>query len=86
MSSTAVVAGNDVTMRNEINSWLANEFGTAAQNLANHVMYCLPPGTMSGIAYAGVNSWYSVYSDNWYVFVLLLLFVVVYVCRVLLGG
>eukprot|EP00957_Ditylum_brightwellii_P196488 14971448-Ditylum_brightwellii.AAC.1 len=33
--------------------------------LANHVMYCLPPGTMSGIAYAYINSWNSVYSDNW---------------------
>ena len=52
-------------MFTEINTFLSNEFGTAAQTLADHVMYCLPPGTMGGIAYAGVYSWYSVYSDNW---------------------
>jgi hypothetical protein len=28
-------------------------------------MYCLPPGTMSGIAYAFINSWMSVYSNEW---------------------
>ena len=28
-------------------------------------MYCLPPGTLSGIAYAFINSWMSVYSNEW---------------------
>jgi hypothetical protein len=28
-------------------------------------MYCLPPGAMNGIAYAFVNSWMSVYSNQW---------------------
>jgi hypothetical protein len=35
------------------------EFGVSNPSaLANHVMYCLPTGTMSGIAYAYINSWY----------------------------
>ena len=33
--------------------------------IADHVMYCLPPETMSGIAYAYKNSWNSVYSNQW---------------------
>merc|ERR1711971_566717 len=33
--------------------------------IADHVMYCLPPSTMGGIAYAYINSWLSVYSDQW---------------------
>ena len=69
MSTTPVSTGNDGAMRNDINNFLSSEFGVAASNLADHVMYCLPPGTMSGIAYAGVYSWYSVYSDNWYVYI-----------------
>lgn len=31
----------------------------------DYVMYCLPPGTNMGIAYAFANSWLSVYSDEW---------------------
>lgn len=33
--------------------------------IADHVMYCLPPETMGGIAYAYINSWNSVYSNQW---------------------
>lgn len=33
---------------------------------ADHVMYCLPPGTTGGwIAYAYTNHWLSVYNDKW---------------------
>lgn len=28
-------------------------------------MYCLPPNSMSGIAYAYMNSWMSVYANDW---------------------
>jgi hypothetical protein len=28
-------------------------------------MYCLPSGAMAGIAYAYINSWNSVYSNDW---------------------
>lgn len=34
----------------------------------DHVMYCMPPGTSMGIAYAFVNSWLSVYKDSWCTF------------------
>lgn len=33
--------------------------------IADHVMYCLPPETMSGIAKAYKNSWNSLYSNEW---------------------
>ncbi|KAL7464254.1 hypothetical protein ACHAXS_004610 [Conticribra weissflogii] len=56
-------------MRNAISSELFNILGTLASNLADHVMYCLPPNTMSGIAYAYINSWNSVYSDYWCTYV-----------------
>ena len=55
----------DGIMVNDVTAKLQSMFGTSASNLANHVMYCLPPGTMSGIAYAYINSWSSVYSDLW---------------------
>ena len=50
--------------------WTAwNEFGSLINNF-DHVMLCLPPGTTrsqsgSWIAYAWVNSWLSVYNDQW---------------------
>ena len=56
----------DVTMRKAISAALNTKFGvTSPTQIANHVMYCLPPGTMSGIAYAFINSWMSVYIDDW---------------------
>ena len=61
-----LIAEQDAVMRNAITAKLNAEFGvTSPTQLADHVMYCLPPGTMSGIAYAFINSWMSVYSDNW---------------------
>jgi len=56
----------DVEMRNDITAALKSQFSVnAATDLADYVMYCLPPGTMSGIAYAFVNSWMSVYDDRY---------------------
>ncbi|KAL7490720.1 hypothetical protein ACHAWT_000256 [Skeletonema menzelii] len=54
----------DGTVRNAVTSALNTAFGSAT-SLADHLMYCMPPGTMSGIAYAYINSWNSVYSNNW---------------------
>lgn len=31
----------------------------------DHVMYCMPPGTGSWIAYAYVGAWLSIYNDDW---------------------
>ena len=52
---TITVATNtsegDGVMRNDITAKLNSVFGvTSPTALANHVMYCLPPGTMGGIA------------------------------------
>ena len=55
----------DARIRNAVTSALNNEFGVfSPTQLANHVMYCLPDGAMSGIAYAYVNSWNSVYKNQ----------------------
>ena len=41
-------------------------FGVPPNQLADHVMYCLPPGTSgSWIAYAYINGQLSVYNDGW---------------------
>lgn len=46
----------DSIMNNEITSKLNSAFGvTSPAQIADHVMYCLPKGTMQGIAYAWVN-------------------------------
>ena len=62
---TSTIEG-DTVMNNAIADELNSQFGvTSPSQLATHVMYCLPPGTMSSIAYANIYSWMSVYSDNW---------------------
>ena len=64
--STACPTNCDGLLRNEVTAALNTAFGTSrAWNIANHAMYCMPPGAMNGIAYAYINSWNSVYSDNW---------------------
>jgi len=63
--STDVTQG-DVEMRNAVTAAINTKFGVSNPTaIANHWMYCLPPGTMSGIAYAFINSWMSVYSNEW---------------------
>lgn len=63
--SLAVSAG-DSSVRNAVTTKINSVFGvTSPDKLANHVMYCLPSGTMGGIAYAYINSWNSVYSNDW---------------------
>jgi hypothetical protein len=55
----------DSAMRNAITSALNQNFGRSSPTqLADHVMYCLPAGTLDGIAYAYPNSWNSVYSNE----------------------
>jgi hypothetical protein len=64
--STAATSGNDVNMRNDITAAINAQFGvTNPTQIADHWMYCLPPGVMNGIAYAFINSWMSVYSNEW---------------------
>ena len=57
-------------MRPAITAALNAQFGVSSPTqLADHVMYCLPAATMSGIAYAYINSWNSVYSNQWCTYV-----------------
>jgi hypothetical protein len=62
----AVAPGIDGAIVNAVTTKINSVFGVTSPNqLANHVMYCLPSGTMNGIAYAYINSWNSVYSNEW---------------------
>jgi len=58
---------SDATVRNAASSALAAKFGvSSASSIADYVMLCIPPGTSGGwIAYAYINSWLSVYNNNW---------------------
>ena len=63
--SNTVTGVADGTIRNAVNTQLTTTFGTAS-GLADHVALCLPPGTSgSWIAYAYINSWNSVYNNQW---------------------
>mmetsp|Transcript_26449 Transcript_26449/g.39122 ORF Transcript_26449/g.39122 Transcript_26449/m.39122 type:complete len:577 (+) Transcript_26449:78-1808(+) len=56
----------DARMNNEITANLNSAFGVSSPaQIADHIMYCLPKGTMKGIAYAYFNSYLSVFDDDW---------------------
>jgi len=55
----------NTAIRNAINTLIASEFGQQPRDIADHVMYCMPSGVIGGIAFAGIYSWYSVYSNEW---------------------
>ncbi|KAL3760237.1 hypothetical protein ACHAWU_001747 [Discostella pseudostelligera] len=60
------ISAGDGVIRNEVTTKLNSVFGVGSPvELADHVMYCLPTGTLAGIAYAYINSWNSVYSNEW---------------------
>ena len=48
----------------------ASDLGAPLSSISDHVMLCVPPGTVNTnnpgwTAYAYVNSWLSVYNDIW---------------------
>jgi hypothetical protein len=65
------VADGTAVMRNAISKELNAIFSTANPNeLADYVIYCLPPGTFatgtySSVGYAYYNNWLSVFNNNW---------------------
>ena len=60
----------DVVMRNAITAELMLQFNAMhPRDIADHIMYCLPPGTMRIIAYGYINSWLTVFQDNWCTYV-----------------
>ena len=57
-------------MRNAITTALNTQFGVSSPNqIADHVMYCYPPGTINGLAFAYVNWYLSMYNDDWCTYV-----------------
>lgn len=53
-------------MANAVTDELNSRFGVETpHDLADYILYCLPPGTMNGVAYAYINHWNSVYNDQW---------------------
>jgi len=61
---TTSTSQGDEVMRNAISAELASQFSVPSpEQLADYVMYCLPPGTMSSDAYAYMNSWLSIFRD-----------------------
>jgi len=57
-------------IRNRISDALNIAYNVTSPNeLADHVMYCLPPGSMPAVAYGIVNSFITVYLNNWCTYV-----------------
>jgi hypothetical protein len=68
LTDPLAIPGQDADgyMRNAITTELNAQFEVGIPTaLADHVMMCLPPGTLDGLAYAFINSWMSVYNDIW---------------------
>lgn len=60
----------DTTSEGAVTEAIKLKFGvTSPGQLADHVMYCMPSGGINGIAYASVNSWKSVYNNQWCTYV-----------------
>lgn len=62
-----IVAGSDsMVIANAALAQATTDLGESPQFLADHVMFCLPPGTSGDwIAYAWIAHWMSVYNDVW---------------------
>lgn len=59
------VSEGDITITNAAINQAATNLGFSLNSQFQHVMVCLPPGTMTGLAYAYINGWRTVYNDNW---------------------
>ena len=59
-------SAGEVEIWNAVTLEMNRVFGVSGPNeLAAHVMYCMPDGVMSGIAWAWVDDWGSAYSNGW---------------------
>lgn len=56
----------DMRMVNKVNSQLKEEFGLTPKEIADHILYCMPPGAMDewAVAYGWMNSYQTVYNDG----------------------
>jgi hypothetical protein len=68
---TTVIAGSTYqTIEDAMKTKAASDLGASLTSIANHVILCMPGGTVFGastswVAYAYVNHWLSVYNDEW---------------------
>ena len=69
ISVATSVNEQDYVIRNAVTATFYSLFGVYPNAVADHVMYCMPPGSMDVIAYAFVNSYLSIYSDLWCTYV-----------------
>ena len=62
----ALPSDGEDAARQSIIQKLKEVFKTSPSNLADHVMFCLPPGVMEngGTARASVTHWYSMFSNE----------------------
>ena len=66
LPNTTVVGQDDTSILVAAVNEAKAQLGDNLENIADHVMVCLPPGTKGGwIAYAYVNHWLSAYNDEW---------------------
>ena len=66
LRNTFVVGASSSTVYDAAVAQATTDLGKSPNLVADHVMFCIPPGTTGGwIAYSVPNHWMSVYNDNW---------------------
>ncbi|KAI2496201.1 Gametolysin peptidase M11 [Fragilaria crotonensis] len=66
LRNTYVVGSSSGKVYDAALAQVTADLGKSPNLLADHVMFCIPPGTTGGwIAYAAPNHWMSVYNDKW---------------------
>jgi hypothetical protein len=70
LPTTAISGIDHNVIRDAMTAKAASDLGASLNSIADYVMLCMPQGTLFGtaadwLAYAYVNSWLSVYNDNW---------------------
>jgi hypothetical protein len=66
LPSTVVTGATRETIRDAMINQAASDLGARLETLVDHVMVCIPPGTVtSWIGNGIVNSWRTMYNDNW---------------------
>jgi hypothetical protein len=66
LPSTIVTGATRETIRDAMINQAATDLGARLNTIANHVMVCIPPGTAtSWIGNGNINSWRSMFNDNW---------------------
>ena len=66
LPNTTISGASDENILYDVLGQATKSLGIHPSRLADHVMVCIPPGTVGNwISYASVNSWMSVFNDKW---------------------